>query len=181
MLNFTLTAQARTYRRSATRSWSKPKMSCAIHNKPGISAESSRPSLTRGWAILDIGVVASHLTDALDDGIRHCVIWQAYSTLADPSLLLETASYLRASAPCDCCNGRDEFRRLDRFGKVYQKAGAQRSRAVFGASKCGEGDSRYRSAASRSKRPYPAEKFVPVYVRHANIAHEHMRSFPCNQ
>ena len=61
-----------------------------------------------------------------------------------------------AGPSCNTRNGRDELGRVDGFGDMDQKAGAQRPRPVFGAGKSGERDCRQCFRPSRVQAPAPA-------------------------
>jgi hypothetical protein len=80
---------------------------------------------------------------------------------------------LDVTPPGDSRNGCDQLGRVDGFCDVDQKAGAQRSRPLFGAGKSSESDGGDPAAPRSPQRPHLPQKLETVDVRHANVTDEY--------
>src|SRR4051812_22127895 len=85
------------------------------------------------------------------------------------------ASVSRALAVHEVDDSGGQFAGLDRLGEVDVIAGQDRALAVFRAGQGGEGDGGDASADVRGHGADPRDQAVAVLVRHADVAHEHIR------
>ncbi len=76
----------------------------------------------------------------------------------------------------NACDGSHELRRLDRLRDMNEIAGMKRARPIFGAGQRGERDCGQPATPGRAEGPYPSEEFVAIDVRHADVAHQDVRS-----